>query len=70
MGRVKLHYHGSGDGFGYGHLDTHRVWGRALKLLSTRVQTRVYAKLPIPTAIFFVVDTGVIPTDLSRRYSL
>ncbi|KEH18045.1 hypothetical protein MTR_8g010240 [Medicago truncatula] len=41
MGRVKPRYHGSGDGSGYGHLDTHRVWGMALKLLPTRVRTRV-----------------------------
>ncbi|KEH41463.1 hypothetical protein MTR_1g051200 [Medicago truncatula] len=48
MGRVKLRYHGSGDGFGqsagngcgYEHLDTHRVWGRALKLLPTRVRAQ------------------------------
>ncbi|AES98512.1 hypothetical protein MTR_5g069470 [Medicago truncatula] len=30
-----------GNGCGYGHLDTHKVWGRALKLLPTRVRTRV-----------------------------
>jgi len=26
-----------GNGCGYGHLDTHRVWGRASNLLPTRV---------------------------------
>ncbi|KEH19798.1 hypothetical protein MTR_8g468670 [Medicago truncatula] len=39
MGRVKPRYHGSGDGSG--HLGTHRVWERVLKLLSTTVRARV-----------------------------
>ncbi|KEH18016.1 transmembrane protein, putative [Medicago truncatula] len=48
MGRVKPRYHGSGEGSGtgygcgYGHLCTHRVWGMALKLLSTRVRARIW----------------------------
>ncbi|KEH43948.1 hypothetical protein MTR_1g105685 [Medicago truncatula] len=45
MGRVKYRFHGSGagNGCGYGHLSAHRVWGRALKLLPTRVRARVRA---------------------------
>ncbi|KEH24014.1 hypothetical protein MTR_7g101083 [Medicago truncatula] len=47
MGRVKPRFHGYGHGesagneCGYGHLSAHRVWERALKLLSTRVRVRV-----------------------------
>ncbi|KEH27851.1 hypothetical protein MTR_5g043835 [Medicago truncatula] len=49
MGRVKPRFHGygygesAGNGCGYGHLSAHRVWGRALKLLSTRVRAWVRA---------------------------
>ncbi|AES95014.1 hypothetical protein MTR_5g020830 [Medicago truncatula] len=42
IGRVCIWSIGiAGNGCGYEHLDTHRVWGRALKLLPTRVRTRV-----------------------------
>ncbi|AES63917.1 hypothetical protein MTR_2g014810 [Medicago truncatula] len=45
MGRVKPRFHGygesAGNGWGYEHLSAHRVWGRALKLLPTRVRARV-----------------------------
>ncbi|KEH32547.1 hypothetical protein MTR_4g127803 [Medicago truncatula] len=46
MGRVKPRFHGyghgesAGNGWGYEHLSAHRVWGRALKLLPTRVRAR------------------------------
>ncbi|KEH28457.1 hypothetical protein MTR_5g095375 [Medicago truncatula] len=47
MGRVKPRFHGyghgesAGNGWGYEHLSAHRVWGRALKLLPTRVRVRL-----------------------------
>ncbi|AES80985.1 hypothetical protein MTR_7g087240 [Medicago truncatula] len=43
LGRVKPRFHGSGadNGCGYGHLCAHTVWGRALKVLPTRVRARV-----------------------------
>jgi len=31
-----------GNGCGYGHLSAHRVWGRTLKLLPTRVRAQVH----------------------------
>ncbi|AES59541.1 hypothetical protein MTR_1g021530 [Medicago truncatula] len=40
-GRVNTRTYGYGDGAGngreYGHLDAHKAWGRAVKLLPTRV---------------------------------
>ncbi|KEH41489.1 hypothetical protein MTR_1g051500 [Medicago truncatula] len=49
MGRVKPRFHGyghgesAGNGCGYGHLSAHRVRGRAVKLLPTRVRARIRA---------------------------
>ncbi|AES90069.1 hypothetical protein MTR_4g083930 [Medicago truncatula] len=62
MDRVKPRFYGSGagNGCGYGYLSTHRVWGRGLKLLPTRVRARV--------RIFFI-NAGM-GTDIVVPYPL